>query len=41
MPAMPANSVLLIVTDPPCFIDGMGDDWDHARWSDGNAVAES
>lgn len=29
MPAMQANGVSLIVTDPPYFIDGMGDDWDH------------
>ena len=26
---MPANSISLIVTDPPYFIDGMGDDWDN------------
>ena len=29
MPAMNDNSVSLIVTDPPYFIDGMGDEWDH------------
>ena len=29
MPRMGDNSVSLIVTDPPYFIDGMGDDWDH------------
>lgn len=29
MPKMNDNSVSLIVTDPPYFIDGMGDDWDH------------
>ncbi len=29
MPSMLENSVSLIVTDPPYFIDGMGDDWDH------------
>ena len=26
---MKTNSVSLIVTDPPYFMDGMGDDWDH------------
>lgn len=26
-----ANSIDLIVTDPPYFIDGMGDDWNDAR----------
>lgn len=25
------NSVDLIITDPPYFIDGMGDDWDNVR----------
>ncbi len=29
MASMSDNSVSLIVTDPPYFIDGMGDDWDH------------
>ena len=29
MPKMNDNSVSLIVTDPPYFIDGMDDDWDH------------
>ena len=29
MPTMRANSVSLIVADPPYFIDGMGDEWDH------------
>ncbi len=29
MPSMEDNSVSLIVTDPPYFIDGMGDDWDN------------
>ena len=29
MTAMESNSVSLIATDPPYFIDGMGDDWDH------------
>ena len=29
VPALLANRVSLIVTDPPCFIDGMGDDWDR------------
>jgi site-specific DNA-methyltransferase (adenine-specific) len=27
--ALPANSVHMIVTDPPYFIDGMGDDWNR------------
>lgn len=31
MPRMGENSVSLIVTDPPYFIDGMDDDWDHMR----------
>lgn len=26
---IPDNSVDFIVTDPPYFIDGMGDDWDY------------
>jgi len=30
MPEMPENSVSLIVTDPPYFIDGMGDEWNNA-----------
>ncbi len=29
MPLMQENSVSLIVTDPPYFIDGMDDGWDH------------
>ncbi len=29
MPNMQKNSVSLIVTDPPYFIDGMGDEWNH------------
>lgn len=29
MPKMRDNSISLILTDPPYFIDGMGDDWDH------------
>ena len=28
---MPDNSVSLILTDPPYFTDGMGDDWNTAR----------
>jgi site-specific DNA-methyltransferase (adenine-specific) len=28
--AVPSESIHLIVTDPPYFIDGMGDDWDNA-----------
>ena len=29
MEEMATNSISLIVTDPPYFIDGMGDDWNH------------
>ena len=29
--AIPANSIDLVATDPPYFIDGMGDDWSHRR----------
>ena len=29
MPDMEDNSVSLIVTDPPYFIDGMDNDWNH------------
>lgn len=29
--SLPNNSVDLIVTDPPYFIDGMGDDWNDTR----------
>ena len=29
MPSMRGDSVSLIVTDPPYFIDGMGDDWNN------------
>lgn len=28
---MPDESVHLVLTDPPYFIDGMGDDWDKAK----------
>ena len=31
MPDMSENSVSLILTDPPYFIDGMGDDWNHDK----------
>ena len=31
MPDMRAKSVSLILTDPPYFIDGMDDKWDHAK----------
>lgn len=31
MPAMARNSVSLIVTDPPYFTDGMGDEWDNSH----------
>ena len=31
MRALPADSVHFIATDPPYFLDGMGDDWDKAR----------
>lgn len=26
-----ANSISVVITDPPYFIDGMGDDWDDAK----------
>ena len=29
MPTMKDSSVSLIVTDPPYFIDGMGDEWNN------------
>jgi len=44
MRAMQENSISLIVTDPPYFIDGMGDDWDHgalARRMRGCGVVKS
>ena len=28
---LPANSVHLCATDPPYFIDGLGDEWDHEK----------
>ena len=31
MREMPAESVHFIATDPPYFLDGMGDDWDKAK----------
>ncbi len=31
MNEMADNSVSLILTDPPYFIDGMGDDWNHEK----------
>ena len=31
MPSMPPESVALILTDPPYFIDGMDDKWNHAE----------
>ncbi len=31
MHKMDTNSVSLILTDPPYFIDGMGDDWNHEK----------
>lgn len=31
MSAMADNSVSLFLTDPPYFIDGMGDDWNHQK----------
>jgi site-specific DNA-methyltransferase (adenine-specific) len=30
MKSLPANSVDMICTDPPYFLDGLGDDWDSA-----------
>ena len=33
------NSVSLVLTDPPYFIDGMGSDWDAARMT--NAPGQS
>lgn len=44
MPVMKSNSVSLVVTDPPYFIDGMGDEWDHgalARRMRGHGVVKS
>ena len=44
MPRMEDNSVSLIVTDPPYFTDGMGDDWDRsalARRTRGCGVVKS
>ncbi len=29
--SLPENSVSLVITDPPYFIDGMGDEWNHER----------
>lgn len=31
MATLADNSVSLVLTDPPYFIDGMGDDWDHRK----------
>ena len=31
MKSMGENSVSLVLTDPPYFIDGMGDEWDHGN----------
>lgn len=31
LPQIESNSVDLILTDPPYFIDGMGDDWDRSK----------
>lgn len=31
LPTLKSNSVDLILTDPPYFIDGMGDDWDRTK----------
>ncbi len=36
---VPADSVHLVVTDPPYFIDGMGDDWSHERLQERTARA--
>lgn len=41
---MRESSISLIVTDPPYFIDGMGDDWDHRaleRRTRGSGVVKS
>lgn len=31
LPQIKSNSIDLILTDPPYFIDGMGDDWDRSK----------
>lgn len=31
LPKIETNSVDLVLTDPPYFIDGMGDDWDRSK----------
>ena len=31
LPSLPSRSVSLVLTDPPYFIDGMGDGWDNQR----------
>ncbi len=31
MKSIPANQVSMILTDPPYFMDGMGDDWNHDK----------
>jgi site-specific DNA-methyltransferase (adenine-specific) len=31
LPKLESNSIDLILTDPPYFIDGMGDDWDRSK----------
>lgn len=36
---VPGESIHLIVTDPPYFIDGMGDDWDNAALQEKTAKA--
>ena len=44
MPLLPDNSISLIVTDPPYFLDGMDDQWDHGalvRRKRGHGVVKS
>ena len=36
---LPDNSVHLCVTDPPYFIDGLGDEWDGEKVADSQAKA--
>lgn len=37
MKRMPSNSVDMICTDPPYFLDGLGDDWNKKRLDDKGA----
>jgi|ERR1035437_2707326 site-specific DNA-methyltransferase (adenine-specific) len=36
---LPTNSIDLIATDPPYFLDGMGDDWSDTKLNDKTAKA--